>query len=271
MSETFLNYRHSRWLWINLGFLVLLSVVYCVDTPLGGKSGSTWIGYIYGFIAAAGIVYLMWYGMRKRAYASSSTTLKGCLSAHVWLGVSLAFIVPLHSGFQFGLNIHTLAYVLMLVVILSGIYGAVNYTRLAPLIAAHRGGGHAPLLLEHIQRLSTEISSVSSLKSDTFQKLVRAADFELTPGVWRCMRRLLVPELKKSAVSELLAQLSGEEHEAALKALSLITRKRELAEKLQDDIRTLAKLKLWLWIHLPVSLAMFVCVLAHVLIIFMYR
>ena len=271
MSETFFNYRNARWFWINLVLLCVLSAVYFIDSPIGGKNGSTWVGYTYGFIAAAGILYLMWYGIRRRSYSSAGSNLKSCLSAHAWLGIALALIVPLHCGFQFGLNIHSLAYYLMMIVIISGIYGAVNYVRLAPLIAAHRGGGHAPLLLEHIQRLSIEIGALGKGRSDAFIKLLQAADFELQPSVWTCMRGRLVPKLSQSAVTELLSLLKGEEHESALKAISLTTKKREIATKLQGDIRTLAKLKLWLWVHLPISLAMFVCVVAHVLIIFLYR
>ena len=39
-------------------------------------------------------------------------------------------MATLHAAFQVGWNVHTLAYVLMLLVIASGIYGVVNYARL---------------------------------------------------------------------------------------------------------------------------------------------
>ena len=42
-------------------------------------------------------------------------------------GLSLIVIVTLHTGFQFGWNVHTLAYGLMLLVIVSGIFGIVVY------------------------------------------------------------------------------------------------------------------------------------------------
>jgi hypothetical protein len=46
------------------------------------------------------------------------------------LGVALIVIGTLHTGFQLGWNVHTLAYALMMVVILSGIYGVAVYATL---------------------------------------------------------------------------------------------------------------------------------------------
>lgn len=269
--ETFFSHRRYRWFWINLIAIVILTAVYFIDQPIGGRSGSTWVGYIYGFIATAAILYLMWFGVRKRSYTTSSNTLKGCLSAHVWLGVSMAIVVPLHAGFAFDWNIHSLAYLLMLIVVISGIYGAVNYVRLAPLIAAHRGGGHSSELLDGIQRLSRDISSHCKGKSDDFLKLVRAADFEIQPTLWTCCRGRLVPKFDSSSTSELLAKLDSSEQGDGLKVVSLTARKRELGLRLQQDVRLLTILKLWLWVHLPFSLALVVCVAAHIVIVFMYR
>ena len=61
--------------------------------------------------------------MRKRAITRGRWSLKAWTSAHVYLGLSLIVIATLHTGFQFGWNVHTLAYALMMLVIVSGIYG----------------------------------------------------------------------------------------------------------------------------------------------------
>ena len=119
-NETFLNYRGYRFLWLNAAFVLLLIAGYCWDAPINGASGGTVLGYAYGVVATLGILYLMWFGMRKRSYHARFTTLRGCLSAHTYLGLALLIIVPLHCAFQFGWNVHTLAYVLMVMVIVSG-------------------------------------------------------------------------------------------------------------------------------------------------------
>ena len=66
--------------------------------------------------------------------------LLGWLSAHVYLGVVLVVVATLHASFQAGWNVHTLAYVLMLFVVLSGIYGVIMYARV-PLCHDDQHGG----------------------------------------------------------------------------------------------------------------------------------
>ena len=112
----------------------------------------TWLGYTLGVLGAVIIVWLMLLGVRKRAYASNVGTVQGWVSAHVYLGASLIIIVTLHCGFEFGWNIHTLAYVLMLLVIASGAWGLVLYfrnpPRLAGLLDGRSPAEHAQSLVE---------------------------------------------------------------------------------------------------------------------------
>lgn len=262
--ETFYNYKSYRWLWINLGLLTGFSVAYLLDNPVGGRNGGTMLGYGLGIFAALGILYLMWYGIRKRSYHAKHTTLKGCLSAHVWLGITLLVIVPLHAGFSFGVNVHTLTYLLMVVVILSGVWGALKYVDSAPAIRSHRGGGTVKKLLAQIHLLSSDIEGLAKQKSDQYLKLLHTVDFKFTPSVTAglCGKR---PKLfDKEATAKLLANLVEKEYQDGIKLISLVNKKRDLACQVLEEVGTTTQLRIWLFLHLPLSFALLVALTIHI-------
>ena len=65
---SFLNYKNFLWLKICSLFCLLLIVLYYLDDPIGERSGGSVLGYTYGVIATAGILYLLYFGIRKRSY-----------------------------------------------------------------------------------------------------------------------------------------------------------------------------------------------------------
>ena len=81
------------------------------------------------------------------ASASASTTpgSAACRAGRRHMSISARrclIIATLHAGFQVGWNLHTLAYVLMVIVIFSGFFGLYNYLQSSgPLISKNREGG----------------------------------------------------------------------------------------------------------------------------------
>lgn len=270
ITETFLSYRSFRWLKIFGSAMIVLLIVYLFDNPLGGRRGDTIIGYTYGGLATAGILYLMWYGKRKRSYYAHLTTLQGCLSAHVWLGVSLAILVPLHCGFEFGLNVHTAAYALMLLVVFSGIWGAWRYVTLAPNIESHRGGGTLSTQIDVLSQLTRELEKLCREKSDVFLRLIASADFPVKLSLRRALLRSAIPPLDENVTASRLDDLSAAEQRDALTALALLKRKREVVASILEESATAAKMRLWLYIHLPISFALLVAVGVHIVSVFVY-
>ncbi len=268
--DTFYGHRGFRYLWFNAVILILLCVIYRLNQPVGGPSGGTVLGYAYGGLATAGILYLMWFGIRKRAYYSKRSTLKGALSAHIWLGLALALIVPMHAGFSFGINVHTLAYVIMVLVIVSGMWGAFAYVDLAPHIQSHRGGGSTRNHLEQIQLMSADILDMGHSKSDEFVRLLNKIDFPFHPTIWSSLFGKRRPQLEGREVGELLSTLPAGERDEAAKLISLVNKKRDLACRVQDETALMAKLKLWLYVHLPLSIALLAVVAIHIFVVFYY-
>src|SRR5664279_479690 len=157
------------------------------------------------------ILWLSWFGVRKRNYSSTAGMLQGWLSAHVYFGTALIVIATLHMAFKVGWNVHTLAYVLMLIVIFSGFYGVYAYLR--------------------FPRVMTD-----NLGDDTLQMLlIRIADLD------RQSRQL---------------------------ALSL--KKQELVARARRDVQLKAWLDVWLYIHVPLSIALLVTLTIHIVSVFFY-
>src|SRR5690606_11533592 len=110
-----------------LGLALLAWVIYLFPNYEQPANGGTWQGYALDTASALQIVWLLWLGVRKRRYASASGTLQGWVSAHVYLGTALLWVATLHTAFQFGWNLHTLAYGLLVVVLVSGLVGVWLY------------------------------------------------------------------------------------------------------------------------------------------------
>ena len=138
--QGFLRHRNFLWLKVALAVSLLALLGYALIDVQPRPNGGSWYGYTLGTIAVLLILWLTLLGIRKRAMTRGRWSLKAWTSAHVYLGLSLVVIATLHTGFQFGWNVHTLAYALMMLVILSGLYGIVVYATLPSELGASRVG-----------------------------------------------------------------------------------------------------------------------------------
>lgn len=270
-EETFVSQHNYGWMWFSLILTVALSLIYMWDDPIGGPSGGTVLGYTYGGIAGAGMIFLMWYGIRKRAsYRASRSTLKGWLGGHVWIGIALVIIVPLHSGFHFGWNVHTLSYVLMLLTIVTGVWGAVNYVKLPHAMKARRDGVTMRSCLDQIDLISNDMADLAKDKSEAFLKLLNRLDFAFEPSALKSLFGKKLATVDKKTVSSHLSELKKDEYDSGLKLVGLAHRKVQICNQLTDEARVAATLKAWLYIHLPVSIGCFIALLIHVGAVFYY-
>ncbi len=269
-QETILNYKNYKWMWIHLFVLSILLVIYVAHDPIGIPAGDTWLGYTYGVLAAAGMIALMWYAVRKRSYFASSTTLKGALAVHFWLGISLVFLVPLHSGFSFGFNVHTAAYIFLLLAVGTGIWGAVVYFTLAPDIGSHRGRGSLKELLEQLNIISNAADSLTLRKSAMFMELAHKLDFSFAPTILNCLSGQPISSLDKKSLANEVALLESNEQEDAVKFVGIVSRKVELSNLIRKEVKVLFWLKIWLYFHVPLACAAFTTMVIHIISVFYY-
>ena len=270
-EESFASHRRFFWLWTVVACLAVLGGVFLYNQPIGGRNGGTTLGLAYGGLALAGIFWLMWYGVRKRySYASGTGTLKGWLAAHVWIGVGLALLVPLHSGLHVGMNVHSAPYALMVATIASGIWGAYAYVQLPSQMEARREGVTMRSCAEQIEKISREMLTLTEGKSEAFLALAARVTVHFQPSLVRILfaRPYL---LSKEQLSGLLPSLPKPEYQAGLELTRMATRRLQACNQLISESSVVARLRIWLYLHLPLSFACLAAVFAHVFWALSYR
>ncbi len=275
--EGFLRHADFRWLKIGVA-LSLASVIAFVSLYMFtdfrlAHAGGTWLGYTLGTIGALLIVWLTLLGLRKRAITEGYWSLKAWTSAHVYLGLSLIVIVTLHTGFQFGWNIHTLAYALMIVVILSGIFGIIMYARLPSRLSENRGDNTQQQMLEMIRSLDSRLHEAAQPLDQKQAAAVRLSleKTHIAGGFWRRLTNSYGNDATNKAIRRLARLRRADKNNEALGPIAeLLGRKAAILSRARRQIQLKALLEVWLYIHVPLTFALLAALTAHIVSVFFY-
>jgi hypothetical protein len=295
VHKSFISYRNQRYAILPLALVLGAVLVYATDSPREPPSGSTWLGYTLGTIAALLVFYLALYGVRRRSFHSPTGSASGWLSAHVYLGIAALAIATLHCAFQFGRNVHTLAYALLLFVVLSGCWGVYVYAKYPGLMLRRRGHVNREVLLAQLVELDRRARFLAADLDDRVRQLVDEAirRTQLGGSVWAQLRArdrsaILVGvddkrgsrfQVVSNEGQHVLIDQLAHEH-AATHDASYVARLQELLEvagekavlvgRVQKDIQLQALLQFWLYIHLPLCFGLLTALVIHVLAAFLY-
>jgi hypothetical protein len=264
---SFLRHKGFRWLWIALALSLASIAGYLMIDQQPRPNGGSWYGYTLGTIGLLLILWLSLLGVRKRRINPGAWSLKAWTSAHVYLGLSLIVVATLHTGFQIGWNVHTLAYVLMLLVIATGIYGVVVYATLPASLSANRKEMTRAQMLEALTAIDRQLESaaqplargeadlvIAALSQDTFHGGALA---RLTGRYTGCM------------TARALAGM-GTGSEAGARVAALLDKRREQLAQIRGALRIRALLEVWLFVHIPLTIALIAALTAHVISVFYY-
>jgi hypothetical protein len=296
MHQSFINFRHYRYgLIAGIASLITL-VTYLLDRPRVPPNGGTWLGYTLGTIAALLVIFLALFGIRKRSFRSTIGTAIGWLSAHVYLGLAALLIATLHSGMHFGRNVHTVAYVLMCLVTLSGCWGVYAYVSYPGAMMQQRGNLRRSEFLRQIAELdSSSLELAESISPQMTQLLAEGArrtdlgggnlwkqlrsrdESTLLLGIGSAPRRSsLVSNANQRALIRTLAEIrpGRSSSEVALssvqKLLELAGSKAVLLQRLRRETQLAALLRIWLFLHVPLCCALLAALCIHVVTVFLY-
>ncbi len=273
--STFLEHGRYRYLKLSVAMAVLAVLAYAFSRPALGHYGGTWLGYTLGGLGSLIIFFLLWFGVRKRQYHSSAMNLKGWLSAHVYLGTLLIIIVTLHTGFELGLNIHSLAYALMLLVIFSGFYGVYAYLRFPRLMTERMGEDTLENLFLKITDLDHEARRLALQLPDEINNAVlhAAQHTRIGGGFFQQLSGRQKNCPTDSAIETIQAagaSLKGDSAKANRELYFLMLNKKTLLHRAREDVMHRARLQVWLYLHVPLSIALLAALIAHIVSVFFY-
>jgi hypothetical protein len=273
--EGFLRHRGFRWAWRAAVLCLIAGAGYLLIDVQPRPNGGSAFGYAAGTVAALLVLWLTLLGLRKRAITSGQWSLKAWVSAHVYLGLAVLVIATLHAGFQFGWNVHTLAYALMVLVVVSGLFGVTVYVILPRYLSRNRGETTQKQLLETLQALDRQIAEAAQPLSEEQASVIRMSLDKSRVGgaLWRrltggragcgnlqALKRLSGLRRKSTDVQlQMLDRMEG-----------LLQRKAVALSQVRRHLQIRAWLSIWLSIHVPATIALLAALVAHVFSVFIY-
>jgi hypothetical protein len=269
--------RHRGFLWLKLASLLCLAALlgYLLIDQQPRPGGGTAYGYLLGTIGLLLILWLSLIGIRKRAMTSGRWSLKGWTSAHIYLGLSLIVIATLHTGFQLGWNVHSLAYALMMLVILSGLYGITVYHALPNKLSNSRSEMTRPQMIDAVQKLDRQLQLAAQPLGHEDTRLVSLSLKQnvFKAGIWRRLSgrpRRCRTASALAAMRGRLAAAEGEQADALETVVGLLERKSAALDRIREHLRIKALLEIWLYVHVPLTFALLAALIAHIVSVFYY-
>ncbi len=268
---SFLKHKKFRWLWIAVLLCMASIAGYALIDQEPRPNGGSWYGYTLGTIGLMLIVWLSLLGIRKRKMTAGQWSLKAWTSAHVYLGLALIVVGTLHTGFQVGWNVHTLAYFLMLTVIISGIYGVIVYAALPSTLSSNRNELTRAQMLEALTALDRQLESAAQpLDRQQSDLVISALGQDVFYGGLFARLAGAYPRCATNRALKSLPETSGQTDDPEERVRALLTKRSDQLGQIRRHLRIRAMLEIWLFVHIPATIALLAALLAHVVSVFFY-
>jgi hypothetical protein len=233
------------------------------------------MGLFYGVTGTFLIALLALFGVRKRAYRSSLGTLEGWLQAHIYLGLLVLIILAFHSGGHFSDRIAAASFVILSIVVASGIVGAILYSSIPRLLTGVEGNLSPTEISAQLNQLARQMSRIASHRSakfrELYEELLRMSEPPFLAG-WRILfasrRESLIQ--KDDEWKQMLARVPAEEQEELRQMLVLSRQRNELLRTLVLQQRYRNVLESWRYVHVPLTFVLLVLMIVHIVAAFYY-
>src|SRR5713226_4864723 len=183
-----LDRTQRGWALASLTVLAISAAVYAVfalNAPQGPRGGST-IGLLFGIVGFGFMIFAALLGARKRVPTWRIGRAQAWMRGHLWLGFLALPIILFHGGLHFGGTLTRVLMWLLIVTVLSGVFGAAlqHYiprvmTSEAPLETIYDEIGHVrSLLREEADRAVESLCGNLGLSKNSSGEGQRAGGFK---------------------------------------------------------------------------------------------
>lgn len=273
---------HFRWFLATVLLTTGVIVWYfTVATTIGTlPTGGTPIGLILGVLGAAIIGFEMLIWPRKRFYQVRTLPFfrtKYWLKAHIWLGLFCVPVAVLHSGFRTGGALSTGLMIVFAIVIASGIWGLFLQAYI-PRFLLERVPDEVPIhetervielhALEFEHRLAIDQGKLGGAEVPGIEGVVQYYESTIHPYLLGEIRPVV---LSRTASADdhfqtLRARTPAPSHPRLddLQALCHLRRQFDMQHRLHWWLHS------WVWVHLPLSVALVGLLIAHIYVALRY-
>lgn len=276
IQDNILSFNRLKYFKWASALTVLSIVLYALDTPPIKPGGGTWLGYGLGTVSAILILWLLAFGIRKRAYNSKMGSVLGWLSAHVYLGIALSIVVTLHTGFEFGWNNHTLAYTLTMVVIVSGFWGVFLYYRQPVQMGNLLNGKTLQQHGEAMKDIDDQCMKIAETLSADIKALLEAsANSQIFTSRLQRLRGVNKHCTTKYTLGKLEQIIKDDDPQNETRNLTqqiytLQFRRLQQLDLIRNFVYLRSWTEVWLLLHVPLAFGLFASLIAHVFSVFFY-
>jgi len=122
-----IDHTHRKWLittLVALGLATAIYLPYAARSPQGPSGGSV-LGLTYGIMGSALMLFAGLLSARKKVPVWRVGRAQTWMRGHLWLGLLSFPLILFHAGFHFGGALTTALMVLFILVVASGVFGAI--------------------------------------------------------------------------------------------------------------------------------------------------
>jgi len=266
-----IDHTHRKWLaasLIILGVSIAIYVPYAVRAPQGPTGGSA-LGLTFGIVGSAFMLFAGLLAGRKKFPIWRLGRAQAWMRGHLWLGLLSLPVILFHAGFRFGGPLTSVLMWLLIIVVASGLFGAVLQHYLPHMMTAQVPGETIFEQIQHVRdqlvASADETIAAAEASANAEESAAPLADFyrrEMRPFLESRGKRhqlLSNPDRSRSTFEGLRMLLALGFQDAAKRLEQICEEERQLRRQslLHHWLHG------WLMLHIPLSFALLLLGVVH--------